>query len=525
MRCGYLAPFVAALMLLLTAAPSSSAQRYAAPAGTGSAASCLQSNPCTLQDAVEAPSVNDGDEVILLAGFYSETNEVTIDDAITVHGFSGPFAPAISTTAPSGIVADHPGAQLRDLAINQTAGSTALDLRRGTAERLRVFSTQSVACAIASANVVTLLRDSTCLSSGASGMGVGGVATAIGGSHTARLRNVTAYATGVGSTGIGASSSGGAELLVDARNVIAGGALADVHAGATAPSTTTISLASSNYLTTTETSPSASITDPGTGGNQTAEPLLVSPAGNDFTQLPGSPTIDAGTAAADLGSFDLFGDPRIRGPVPDIGADEAPDGVAPQTTITAGPNGPTRKGKPSFSFSSSEPGSTFACQVDSDPFQPCVSPTTTDSLQQGPHRFRVRATDPAGNVDATPAERSFDIDKTVRGANVKAKRSQKQGRRVALKISVAAAEAVRVTARGSIDVGKEKLPVKQLEIALGSGQRRTLTLKLKRKSSDRKALKSLRQGNKPEATLSATFVDELGNRATSGVVLIKLKKK
>src|SRR5262245_62092115 len=90
-------------------------------------------------------------------------------------------------------------------------------------------------------------------------------------------------------------------------------------------------------------------------------------------------------------------------------ADVLVDPLAPNTTITGGPAGDTNNPTPTFKFTSSIPASTFACSVDSGPYAPCVSPTTTQQLTDGPHTFYVRATDPAGNVDPTPALRSFTV--------------------------------------------------------------------------------------------------------------------
>jgi uncharacterized delta-60 repeat protein len=86
-----------------------------------------------------------------------------------------------------------------------------------------------------------------------------------------------------------------------------------------------------------------------------------------------------------------------------------PDTSAPETTISGGPTGTTSDSSPTFSFDSSEPGSTFECRVDGGSFSPCSSPHTTSSLGDGPHAFGVRATDPAGNTDPTPASRSWTI--------------------------------------------------------------------------------------------------------------------
>jgi hypothetical protein len=89
-----------------------------------------------------------------------------------------------------------------------------------------------------------------------------------------------------------------------------------------------------------------------------------------------------------------------------------PDSIPPETVINGGPK-KTKKRKPKFQFASSEPGSTFQCQFDQSPFQPCASPYKAPTkLKPGRHQFSVKAIDPAGNVDATPAVRKFKIVKS-----------------------------------------------------------------------------------------------------------------
>ncbi len=88
------------------------------------------------------------------------------------------------------------------------------------------------------------------------------------------------------------------------------------------------------------------------------------------------------------------------------------DATPPNTTIDSGPSGTTNDQTPSFAFSASEPGSSFACRIDSGPYAPCSSPLTTGALADGPHTLSVRATDAAGNPDPTPASRSFTVDAT-----------------------------------------------------------------------------------------------------------------
>jgi hypothetical protein len=89
-----------------------------------------------------------------------------------------------------------------------------------------------------------------------------------------------------------------------------------------------------------------------------------------------------------------------------VGTDLTP----PQTIITKGPKKKTRKRKPSFSFAASELGSSFQCQLDSGPFQPCTTPFRPPAkLKFRKHTFRVQAIDPANNVDGTPAVFKFKV--------------------------------------------------------------------------------------------------------------------
>jgi len=86
------------------------------------------------------------------------------------------------------------------------------------------------------------------------------------------------------------------------------------------------------------------------------------------------------------------------------------DSKAPQTTIDSGPSGPTNDPTPTFSFSADEEPVSFQCAIDAGSFASCASPHTTESLADGAHTFKVRATDQAANTDPTPAERSFALD-------------------------------------------------------------------------------------------------------------------
>jgi Bacterial Ig-like domain/RTX calcium-binding nonapeptide repeat (4 copies)/Haemolysin-type calcium binding protein related domain len=91
------------------------------------------------------------------------------------------------------------------------------------------------------------------------------------------------------------------------------------------------------------------------------------------------------------------------------------DTTAPQTTIASGPSGYVKGTSASFSFSSSEANSTF--ETNRDGMGWVANGTTTgksySNLSQGSHTFRVRAIDEAGNIDGTPASRSWFVDSVV----------------------------------------------------------------------------------------------------------------
>ena len=88
-----------------------------------------------------------------------------------------------------------------------------------------------------------------------------------------------------------------------------------------------------------------------------------------------------------------------------------PDDAKPNTTITAGPRNPTTARIATFRFTSSQAGSKFECKHMAGPWTRCTSPRTYRSLAFGLHTFRVRAIDPSGNIDATPAVRTWRINR------------------------------------------------------------------------------------------------------------------
>ncbi len=79
-----------------------------------------------------------------------------------------------------------------------------------------------------------------------------------------------------------------------------------------------------------------------------------------------------------------------------------PDTTPPDTTITSGPSNPSNQANVTFTFSSTETGSTFQCSLDGAAFTSCTSPRTV-TVANGPHTFQVFATDASGNRDLSPA--------------------------------------------------------------------------------------------------------------------------
>jgi hypothetical protein len=85
------------------------------------------------------------------------------------------------------------------------------------------------------------------------------------------------------------------------------------------------------------------------------------------------------------------------------------DITPPDTTIDSGPSGTGNGANATFSFSATEANSTFQCSLDGAAYSGCTSPQQYTNLASGSHTFNVRATDPAGNTDPSPATRNWSV--------------------------------------------------------------------------------------------------------------------
>jgi hypothetical protein len=86
------------------------------------------------------------------------------------------------------------------------------------------------------------------------------------------------------------------------------------------------------------------------------------------------------------------------------------DAAAPNTTITKGPPAKTHSHAVTFRFRSSEAGSVFQCRSNSGAWVGCRSGWKAPYHGKKAYRVEIRAIDPAGNVDGSPATRRYLVD-------------------------------------------------------------------------------------------------------------------
>lgn len=155
-----------------------------------------------------------------------------------------------------------------------------------------------------------------------------------------------------------------------------------------------------------------------------SDPLLDCGEGFDTALIDFSPFVDGPPANCESveerapNSFrppDTPPDPEppvTEAPPPPPPPKPKPDRTPPTTRLRHHPpalllaTGPRRRA--AFSFTASEPGSSFRCKLDRRPWRPCRSPRAY-FVRRGVHAFRVYAIDRAGNRDRTPALFRFRV--------------------------------------------------------------------------------------------------------------------
>lgn len=186
------------------------------------------------------------------------------------------------------------------------------------------------------------------------------------------------------------------------------------------------------------------------------------------------------------------------------------DTVAPDTVIDSGPSGASSKSSPAATFHSSEPAATLDCSIDGAAFSPCGSPLTLGPLPDGDHTFRVRSTDQAGNLDASPAERSFRVDTVVTGRRAQVRKVQKvKKKKLKVTLTVRPGEKATIKLSGNVTGGGGKL--KQVKKQAAEGKKATLVARLMKNKLNKKIARKLSRGKKIKAKLTIVVVDAVGN--------------
>jgi hypothetical protein len=316
------------------------ALRYASPTGMSADNCQTVGTACDLETAIEGTGGNlpsMGEEVIVLQGDYAVTTEIEHGaSGLNVHGAFDQPRPVINETG-SGQLRMTVNGTYSYLDLEYTGTDSALLMNTGTAERLFIRGSGGSSALVCQC-YGGLLRDSVVVTTGTSpALGV----RSSGGTSTVTYRNVTAYSSNAAAPAIKVLQNIPPNSLnVTAFNTIArnGAGGTDVVADGTGAS---ITFSRSNYGTSSAVNGGV-VQDTG-DPHQTALPLFTNAAGGDFSEVAGSPTIDAGLTDVLNGSLDFAGNPRTVGGSTDIGAYEF-QGSSPS------PIGPVPLAPPSFNL-------------------------------------------------------------------------------------------------------------------------------------------------------------------------------
>ena len=311
-------------------------------------------------------------------------------------------------------------------------------------------------------------------------------------SATSEVRTWTVQATGEGSKTIAVRGAGDAygTTFRDAAQVT-------FDADCTPPTT---SIDSGPSGPTNDPSPDFSFS--ALGGGESFECAIDSgafaPCESPFT----APTLADGAHTFRVRSFDSVGNVDTAPPSRSFTVDTVP----PDTSITSGPSGPIRSRTATFGLAG---GATYECSLDGASFLPCTSPASVGSLEDGSHSFSARAIDGAGNVDPTPAGRSFSVDTKASGATLSFKKRQSFSGKHAVKVKVGLGEAGQVSVVAKGNVRSRHVELRGARVKFGKRGKKTVVLRAKRKA--KRAISEALDDGSVKLTVVASFSDELGN--------------
>jgi hypothetical protein len=295
------------------------AVRYASPSGVDSP-TCLKTAPCGIVTAVnQSPPDN---EVVIEPGTYGASSPLTttiepVSADVVIHGEADEPAPVIDTEAGAGGIVVADASTLSHVTINYSndSGDAALVVESGSADHVTATTTVT---GPAACGVDTTLTDSACIDTADEGYAVyGGV---FGGHDNVVLRGVTAEAVGPDSIGFELESDADS-YVVAATNSIFHGTYSDIYEDAVAAGgTDSITLRHCDYATAMNDGQGGETVD-ADATDISKPPTFVNVLADDFRELAGSPTVNAGAGDPSTDT-DLDGHPRTIGSAPDIGAYE-----------------------------------------------------------------------------------------------------------------------------------------------------------------------------------------------------------
>lgn len=336
-------------------------------------------------------------------GGFSSSGTMLIQNSAITGATNAVFAVTPTTTlVAQGVAVNSPG----QLAFNGAAGTLVV---QNSTVRTTTTSAISGSVVASSANDAVVIADHVT----ASESGAGSIAAVAANTNASSSGDVDVTVTNSIFRGFDAghqriehpTSTGDSDLTIRHSNLPANGSELSTNSGVLTLANNIDQdplFAGANDFHLTAESPSIDAGDPAPGGLTSDFDGLIRPQDGD----------DNGSVIRDQGAFE-FPDPT---PPVDQPVDPPADLQPPETSIDSGPGKKKqlRKRRATFTFSATEAGSTFECRLDRAGFMPCSSPISFKRLKRGKHTFSVRASDAAGNVDASPATKAFKVKKKKR---------------------------------------------------------------------------------------------------------------